>query len=182
MQTHYPDITLQLVPSVSGKILAALRDKTLDVGYVFGPVSEAGLIGRRVGTANLVVAMPKGWESCAQFASWEDLASLPWLFGDVYCPFQDLVEELFTRCQLAYRRAVQASDEVTKLELVSAGVGVALLEESEACTAATAGKLAIWKGDPLRCELALVYARARQHDRLIQAVVSTVLSAWGLDI
>src|SRR5262249_18200086 len=40
MRTRYPDITLTFVPSVSGKILDALREQRLDIGYVFDPIAD----------------------------------------------------------------------------------------------------------------------------------------------
>jgi DNA-binding transcriptional LysR family regulator len=179
MRTKYPEITIAFVQSVSGKILDALRDHTLDIGYVFGPIPEATIAAHRVCTVALVVAVPKQWERRVQHAGWEDLATLPWLTSDSYCPFQDLVDTRFAHRRLDYQRVVQTSDEATKLALVGAGVGLTLLEQSEAQDAARAGKLVVWETEPIPCDLSFAYAAERAPDPLIKAVAAEVLQVWN---
>jgi DNA-binding transcriptional LysR family regulator len=178
IRARYPGITVTFEHSVSGKILSALQEHTLDIGYVFGPIPAATLTGQRVCMVDLVVAAPIRWAGRVQQAYWEDLAALPWIVADEYCPFQDLVAQQFAQRHLDYQRVVQASDEATRLELVSAGVGLALLEQSEASTAADEGKLVMWETAAIPCALSLVYARERQHEPLIKTVAQAVLEVW----
>jgi DNA-binding transcriptional LysR family regulator len=179
MRTKYPDIAITFVQSASGKILDALHDRTLDIGYVFGPIPEATLVAHRVCTVELVVAVPKQWEQLVQHAGWEELATLPWLTSDSYCPFQDLVDTLFAHKHLDYQRVIQTNDEVTKLALVGAGVGLALLEHSEVQDAAREGQLVVWGTEPIPCDLSLAYAAERAHDPLVKAVAFEVLQVWN---
>ena len=181
LQTTSPGITLQLVASVSGKILEALHTEALDIGYVFGPITDTALIARRVDVVELVVAVPMRWAQQVAQAGWEEIAPLPWIYADIYCPFQDMVDQLFAQRQLDYHRVVLTHDEATKGALVSAGVGLALLERSEAEAAMQAGKLVVWDTPPLWCDLSVAYARQRAHDPLIQAVTASVCHAWGLE-
>jgi DNA-binding transcriptional LysR family regulator len=181
LQSTAPGLTLQLVASVSGKIVEALHTAALDIGYVFGPITHTALIARRVDVVELVVAVPMRWAQQVAQAGWQEIATLPWLYADAYCPFQDLVDQLFAQRQLDYQRVVLTHDEATKCALVSAGVGLALLERSEAEGARQAGKLVIWDAPPLPCDLSVAYARQRAHDPLIQAVVASVCHAWGLE-
>jgi DNA-binding transcriptional LysR family regulator len=180
LRTTQPGITLQLVASASGKILEALHTRALDIGYVFGPLTDTTLIAQRVDVVELVVAVPVRWAPQVARAGWEEIATLPWLYADAYCPFQDMLDQLFAQRQLDYHRVVLTSDEATKGALVSAGVGLALLERSEAQEAMQAGKLVVWDTPPLRCDLSLAYARQRAHDPMIQAVAASVRHAWGL--
>ena len=92
-----------------------------------------------------------------------------------------MVDQLFAQRQLDYHRVVLTNDEATKCALVSAGVGLALLERSEAQAAMQAGKLVIWDTPPLWCDLSVAYARQRAHDPMIQAVAASVCHAWGLE-
>jgi len=179
MRTQYPDITIAFVPSASGKILDALRDRSLDVGYVFGPIPEATIAAHRVCTVDLVVAVPQQWERHVQHAGWAELATLPWLTADSYCPFQDLVDAHFAHRHLDYQRVVRTDDEATKLELVGAGVGLALLEHSEAQDAAREGKLVVWGTEPIPCDLSFAYTAERAHDPIIKAVATEVLQVWN---
>jgi DNA-binding transcriptional LysR family regulator len=181
LQSTSPGITLQLVASGSGKILEALHTEALDIGYVFGPITDTALIARRVDVVELVVAVPTRWAQQVAQAGWEEIATLPWLYADLYCPFQGMIDQLFAQRQLDYHRVVLTGDEATKCALVSAGVGLALLERSEAQAAMQAGKLVIWDTPPLWCDLSVAYARQRAHDPMIQAVAASVGHAWGLE-
>ena len=49
--------------SGSGKIVEALHTAALDIGYVFGPITDTALIARRVDVVELVVAVPCGGHS-----------------------------------------------------------------------------------------------------------------------
>ena len=168
-----------VVASGSGKIVEALHTAALDIGYVFGPITDTALIARRVDVVELVVAVPMRWAQQVAQAGWEEIATLPWL-SDAYCPFQDMVDQLFAQRQLDYQ-CVLTDDEATKCALVSAGVGLALLERSEAQAAMQAGKLVLWDTPPLWCDLSVVYARQRANDPMIQAVAASVCHAWGLE-
>jgi DNA-binding transcriptional LysR family regulator len=178
LQSRHPGITIMFEHSASGKILTALHEQTLDMGYVFGPLPVATITGHRVCVVDLVVAVPTCWAGRVRRANWEDLATLPWIVADEYCPFQDLVEQRFAQRCLDYQRVVQASDEATKLELVSAGVGLTLLEQSEAYAAAGEGKLVVWETEVMPCALSLAYARKREHESLIKTVAQEVLEVW----
>jgi DNA-binding transcriptional LysR family regulator len=181
LQSTSPGITLQLVASVSGKIVEALHTAALDIGYVFGPITDTALIARRVDVVELVVAVPMRWAQQVAQAGWEEIATLPWLYADAYCPFQDMVDQLFAQRQLDYHRVVLTHDEATKCALVSAGVGLALLERSEAEVARQAGNLVIWDTPPLWCNLSVAYARQRAHDPMMQAVAASVCHTWSLE-
>jgi DNA-binding transcriptional LysR family regulator len=181
LQSTSPGITLELVASGSGKILEALHAEALDIGYVFGPITDTALIAQRVDAVELVVAVPIRWAQQVAQAGWEEIATLPWLYADLYCPFQGMIDQLFAQRQLDYHRVVLTGDEATKCALVSAGVGLALLERSEAQAAMQAGKLVIWDTPPLWCDLSVAYARQRAHDPMIQAVAASVCHVWGLE-
>ena len=127
LQSTSPGITLQLVASGSGKIVEALHTAALDIGYVFGPITDTALIARRVDVVELVVAVPCDGRSKSPRPDGKRSppcrGSMP-----IYCPFQDMVDQLFAQRQLDYHRVVLTNDEATKCALVSAGVGLALLE------------------------------------------------------
>ena len=113
-----------------------------------------------------------------QAVRWDDLTKLPWLTSDVYCPFQEMIERCFAEHRLDYQRVVQTSDEATKLELVSAGVGLTSIERGEAYAAAQAGKLMVCETASMSCDLSVAYARSRADAPLIRAVVSEVTRVW----
>jgi len=180
MRDACPGIELAFATSVSGTIIDHLQHHVLDSGFIFGASPCESVVALPLAVVDLVIAAPKTWEERVQGAGWDDLARLPWICSTGYCPFQGIVDDLFQQRQLTCQPIVQSDDEMTKRELVSAGVGLALLERSEAEQAAREGSLVIWPSDPIPCELSFAVAKDRQDDPLVAALKSQVLAAWGL--
>ena len=181
VQENCPGIELSFVASASGKIIDALKDGTLDMGYIFGPSPAPEIFTQQLTTAQLVIAAPKQWEAEIDQAKWADIAALPWISSPYYCPFQTIANELFDQHNLSLRQIAQSGDEETKCQLVGAGVGLALLEKSEAEQAVEAGKIVVWQTDSIWCDLSLAYLANQQEHPLIQAIVSIVEEVW-LDV
>jgi DNA-binding transcriptional LysR family regulator len=171
-------IELAFHNSVSGKIIDSLINRELDAGFIFNPSPVESITTRRLALVDLVIAAPKQWKTQLQCATWADIAQLPWICSSYYCPFQTIIDDLFANRNLDYRRVVQSEDDMTKMQLVSAGVGVALLERSEAEHAASEGKLTLWQHEPIQSELHFGYLWERQADPLMTALESVICAIW----
>jgi DNA-binding transcriptional LysR family regulator len=174
---HEIGLDLHIVSGNSRQVLDGLRGETLDLGFVFGAVQDAALTAHPLCVAELVIAAPLAWAN--RLTDWESAAGLAWIYGDGYCPFQEIVDRLFAERGLAYNKALQSDDETTKSELVTAGVGVTLLERSEAEQAASQGKLALWmipETPPITCALSLVHRRVLSPE--LRLLRDAVLRAW----
>lgn len=178
LQAEHQGIELALAHSATGKILASLRSDVLDIGYVFGPVTDRALVAHRLGVIDLVIAVPQRWADRTLDADWAAMAQLPWLYSNYYCPFQDMIDACFAARGLRCQRVVETDDEATKSDLVRAGIGLALLDRGEANTLAEAGAAVIREPEPMRCDLSLVYAAQRADDLLLQAVATSVCQVW----
>ncbi len=178
LHAEHPGLDLILAHSSTGKILEALRAATLDIGYVFGPVTDRALVAHRLGAIDLVIAVPMRFASQVPHADWAAMAELPWLHSDGYCPFQEIIEARFAAHGLRGQRVVETNDEATKCDLVRAGIGLVLLDRGEADALAGEGAAVIREPEPMRCDLSLVYAVSRADDPLIQAVTEGVSHIW----
>jgi DNA-binding transcriptional LysR family regulator len=177
LRAKHPAVDLHVVPSMSGTVLAALRQGHLDVGFVFGTIADPVLTAHPLHVAELVVAAPRSWQRRLERAGWAELARLPWIYSDSYCPFQDLIDGVFATHGLHYERLVQSDDEMTKAELVAAGVGLTLLEKGEALNFSE--RVMIYDAPPLPCALSLVYLKHRQHEPLIKALAQQITAIWA---
>lgn len=178
LRAAHPGLVLDLERSSSGLILEAIDRGTLDMGFIYGPATHAGLASHYLATAALVVAGPLAWEGRIGGAGWAELAALPWISEAIYCPFQTLAERAFARCGLTPPVAARSSDEGTKIALIRDGVGLALLERHEAETASAEGGIVFTEPEALSCDLYLIYPIQRGADPAIRAVVRGVLEAW----
>lgn len=176
LQASHPDLQVTLVPSVSGRIAAQLQQGALDAGFLFGPPPAEGVIAAPLADVELVVATPATWEPLVCQERWEEMAALPWIASTVDCPFETLSDALFARRGLAVRKAVVTDDSVTKIDLVRAGVGAALVERADA-EAAGEG-VVLWAPQPITCTLALAWPAQKTEDPCLAAFRRQVVDFW----
>ncbi|HNH06380.1 MAG TPA: LysR family transcriptional regulator [Anaerolineales bacterium] len=179
MQKEHPDIELTFLASCTHKIIQGLKNHSMDAGYMFGPIDDEALAGHELDIADLVIIAPSTWKDKVAGADWKEIAALPWVGSSYYCPFQTALEKLFKKRKLAMNHVVWMDDEFNKCALVEEGIGMALLEKSEAEQAASNGRIFIWKTEPIKCKVSWVHLRNRSDDPLIAALTAQVLNVWG---
>ncbi|MFN8372806.1 MAG: LysR family transcriptional regulator [Anaerolineae bacterium] len=172
----YPAVELQFVSGNSSRVIEGLKSGKLDIGYIYGEIHDTTLEKHALVEAQLVVAAPRQWDKDVTGANWAELAQLPWIYADGYCPFQTLIDSQFEARGLSYNRLVLADEEHTKLELVAAGVGLTLMEESEARS--LPDRVRVCDTPPLPCALSLAYLARRRHEPLIRALRQQMLALW----
>ena len=177
VRQSYPEVDLMFESTSTGITFSRLRARTLDAGFIFGDAPDI-ITTHGLYKAELVVAAPVAWQSQIARASWNDMALLPWVYPTAYCPFHSIVDKTFKREHISYQQAVTSDNDTTKLELVSAGIGLALLERTEAEEAAQEGKIAVWQRRSFKCELSWAYLKNRSEDPLIKALTEDVLRVW----
>jgi DNA-binding transcriptional LysR family regulator len=176
-----PGLLIRLVASSTGHIVKQLSNRTLGAGFVFGPVTQEGLAKILLDEVLLVVATPSVWEpELHQPPRWDDLAERPWIGSTVNCPFEAISDRLFARHGRMPPKVVMTDDGPTKVDLIRAGTGAALLEQSEAEDAAARGGVVLWVPGGLRCPLHFAWPAARDGDPALVAVRSAVARLWDL--
>lgn len=178
MRQSYPKVDLVFASSSTGRTFSSLRERSLDAGFIFGDAPDRFIMTHGLCQADLVVAAPIAWQSQITRAGWKDMALLPWIYPATYCPFYSIVDRTFKREHISYQQAITSDNDTTRLELVSAGIGLALFERTEAEEAAQEGKIAIWQRRPFKCELSWAYLKNRSEDPLINALTEDVLRVW----
>lgn len=179
MRTACPGVDLRIVQGASGRIAEDIERESLDAGFIFGPGLPA-LITHRLATVDLLVVAPTEWRSKLLGASWAAVAELPWIHSGGLCPFQVMIDEIFAARGLVQRKGVSADDDHTRVELVSAGMGLALLEKSDALRAVETGHAFVWPCESIQSNLSFAYLAARKNDPLIRALRMAVASEWEL--
>lgn len=172
----YPSIGLELAQMDSVTVLDNLRADKLDIGYVYGDIADNSLIAHHLQDSVLVVAVPRAWEDRLD-GSWEAVAGLDWIFAGNQCPFQPIMDDLFAQYGTVAQKRVHSNHDQTRFELVRAGVGVSLLEQSEA----QHPDILIYDSLPMTCPLWLVYPAHRQYDPLVQVVVEAITNHSNFD-
>lgn len=164
----HPDLDLRLSHGESSAIMHQLRYDALDAGIIYGQVLDDTLTGLPLGQAKLVVAIPAAWT--ARIPQMDTLADMPWINTGDDCPFQSLIQQFCQSHDLQPQHFIRSNSDQTRADLVRAGMGISLLEASDA----SHPDIAIVETEPLYCEVSLVYSAHRQFDPMISAVRDVV--------
>jgi DNA-binding transcriptional LysR family regulator len=68
-----------------------------------------------------------------------------------------------------------------KTELIENGIGVALMEKTEAERSAAGGGLVLWEPEELRCDLYFATLRRRTSEPHVRVLQQIIAEIWGLD-
>ena len=177
-QAQHSGVELQFLGKSSGHAIGEVEEGVLDAAFVFGSLADSAITSIHLGNCELAIACPKQWESKVTEADWSGLAALPWIYSDVYCSFQIITDQMFQQRGLKCQRIVQTDDDRAKLDLVTAGIGIALLEKTEAEGAVRSGKAVIWPTDVIKCDLSFIYSSKRNQDPLITSLRNAVANIW----
>ena len=168
----YPELRLNLSRGESAQIIAQVRDQEADLGIVYGRVDAADLSARKLGQAQLLVALPAAW-----LASGSDplavISRRPWIQTGDDCPFQALSRRFFDARKIDPPSLMRVDDNRTRREFIISGMGVSLLDRHEADHPA----IAVFPGEALACETTLVVQAHRQFEPVISAARDVILQA-----
>jgi DNA-binding transcriptional LysR family regulator len=179
---RHPQLEMHLTDSSSPRILDAVRQGKLELGFIYDNIIEPGHEVARVAleTVDMAVVGPTSWAERVRLASWEDLAGLPWVWFSERCPFQYLLEQSFSCRGLPLNKTMVGDSDATLRTLVAAGCGLTLLRRDDALDAEAAGEVCLWQREGLQLGLSLIHRRERADDRVVAAIVAAVAEVWGL--
>ena len=182
MSRRYPRVEIHLLDVSSPGILDQVRGGTLDLGFVYDNIVEPAheLDSLFLDAVPMAVVGPRAWAGQICRASWEALAALPWVWFSQRCPFQVMLEQVFSRRGLPLNKVMVGDNDATLRTMVAAGCGLTLLRLDDAQEAEAEGEVCLWRTEALVLDLSLIHRRDRGGDRVIQAVVDTVAEVWGL--
>jgi DNA-binding transcriptional LysR family regulator len=177
VQTMYPQLTLQLIPSTSTRVEKHLKTGELDCGYILGPPATPGIKTRFLRSVDFLVAGPASWKQKLKNATPQEIAALPWVVNTKGSPLGKRIEEHFGQKDQGLLKTVEADDE-TITQLIQAGAGLGMMARDEAEAAEKAGRAALWRGKTLALDLFFTYLETRSDDPKIEAMLRVHDAVW----
>ena len=181
LQEHQPGVELRLINRDSAKALEDLNDGSLDAGFIFGLPEDKTITTIWLDNTELAIAAPKEWEGQMAEGDWQAVSQLQWISSDNYCSFQAITDRLFQDRGLRYRQLLLTNDDRTKIDLIGSGLGVSLVERTDAEAAMAAGDVFIWPTEPITCDLFFAHQTSRGQDPLIRALKAIVMDVWEVE-
>jgi len=175
---RYPLIEIQLHHEVSGAAFEKVRDGALDASFYYGDMAHSSIAGVALREITYRIVGPAAWKAQLEHATWKDIAGEPWIMTPPISTHNQLASALFRTHRIEPTKVVEADDEFVVASLVVSGLGLALMREDLALEKAAAGEVCLWQDVRLTTSLQFIYARAREQDPIIRALVDIIEDAW----
>jgi DNA-binding transcriptional LysR family regulator len=177
---RHPLLQVELHHEISGAAFAKVRDGELDASFYFGELAHPHVAGLALRGIAYRIAAPAAWRDRVAGADWNSIAKLPWIITPAISTHHQLVRELFDKHGIAPLKVVEADQEFVIANLVESGVGVSLIREELALAKQAAGEVCLWSEIRLTTTLWFIYAKEREHDPVIHALLEVVNDTWNL--
>jgi len=176
----HPRIMLQIQQSASTSVQGAIREHTLDCGFIFGEPRYPEIHAVRIEQTQFFVAVPDIWKDRIK-GGLPALAELPWIMDPGDNPVQRIVEPFFAANGIQPGKRLEVDgDEVIRV-LVAAGKGISFLRENELKAANRIGLVHAVPFKGLTIDLHFVCLKRRDQDPVMRAVIEHVKKVWNLE-
>ncbi|SMF07922.1 LysR family transcriptional regulator [Pseudogulbenkiania subflava] len=176
----YPLLDLRLQHGVTGGILNLVRKKELDAGFYLGKNPYVNVNTVLLTELPFVIVMPKGWESRVDITVPKELGKLPWVGISQFSSLHKITAELWRELNISPKKVAECDHVNTILDMVCAGVGLALARADEAQVAADKGLVTIVPGICKLAELQFVYPADRVGDLILDVLLEELAAVWQL--
>jgi DNA-binding transcriptional LysR family regulator len=179
LHERFPLLDLQLRPGLSGDVLNLVRKKELDAGFFLGRNPYSNVTARTLATLTFHVVAPPSWQERLEGADPKALGRLPWVGALPFSAYHALQQEFWRTHNLHPKSILEAGQEPDFVDLVEAGLGLALLREPLAGELAAAGRLWRVEGIAMQAGLSFITASENAESPLILAVHDALSAEWG---
>lgn len=175
---HHPWLDVELQHGISTWAMEHVSNGALDAAFFMGSGFHSNVRDVLLTELAYRVVAPAAWAERVKHADWEAMAALPWIRPPRDSPHQRMQERLFEPRRLNPATVVAADQESSISTLVKAGVGLGLMREDLARAAEAAGELCVWERTAATTQLSFVYARGREDDAVIAALLASIAEVW----
>lgn len=178
LHDRFPLLDLQLRPGLSGDVLNLVRKKELDAGFFLGRNPYSNVAAWPLVTLTFHVVAPAEWQARLAESDVKALGRLPWIGALPFSAYHALQQEFWRTHNLHPKCILEAGQEPDFVDLVEAGLGLALLREPLASELAAAGRVCRVEGIALRAPLSFITASENAESPLMLALREALAGEW----
>jgi DNA-binding transcriptional LysR family regulator len=180
LSQNYPLLDLRLQFGITGEVLNQVRKKELDGGFYLGSNPYANVHSLYLGHVAFVLAMPAGWQSVHGLPAGKALGKLPWVGLSQFSSLNRITSELWRELNISPRKVVECDHLDALVQLVIAGVGLALVREDQGLALQATGHLQVLPSIRKEVALHFVYPADMIGDPVLAVLLDTLQSVWNL--
>jgi len=180
---NYENLNFELSEMHSGSIIEKIIDKSLDAGFVLGPVSHSRLKCVPLSANKLFVVGPINYaDKFNSITSWQDIAKLPWIYTSEQCGHYRTIKHFFKTNNLAMPGQYMRADSPTLLlKFLQHKLGVSLMPEVDAMDFESKGIISVWRHQPLAVQESFIYNKDKHGDPIIEIILNAIPEHWSLN-
>jgi DNA-binding transcriptional LysR family regulator len=178
--SRYPLLKIELHQGITGELLAQVRDGDLDGAFFYGELRQPVVSGLALRQITYRVVGPREWKTELEQADWQQLSAKPWIIPPPISSQHEWVMQLLQSHGAKPSQVVESDSETVIATLVVSGVGMALMREDLAQEREARGELFTWSDVHHETTLWFVYARDRERDPAIRALLDVLKDLWNL--
>ncbi|POZ61574.1 LysR family transcriptional regulator [Chromobacterium alticapitis] len=176
----YPLLEVKLSHGVSVDVLNLVRKKELDAGFYLGKNPYMNVCTVPLRPLSFRVALPTAWAGQLAGGRLKELGKLPWIGISQFSSLSKITAELWRELNISPKKVAESDHLSVILELVSAGVGAALVREEEAQAWQDAGRVWLVPELSKSADLQFVYPADREGDPVLETLLRELLAVWRL--
>lgn len=171
MRDNTPGINLQITSMSTGKIIEAMREGSVDGGYVYGEIPD-DFFYLTIKQQKITTIAPYDFIPSDNIISQSN-----WVTMGYYCPFDDILKSKIGNNILS---VMSSDDERSRLELVKNGLGLSFYEQEEAQIYADKKEISIVPDLNFDTPLYFIVAKKRNDDPIIKAILQEIRVLWNI--
>ena len=171
MRDNTPGINLQITSMSTGKIIEAVREGSVDGGYVYGEIPD-DFFYLTIKQQKITTIAPYDF-----IPSDNIISQFNWVTMGYYCPFDDFLKSKIGNNILS---VMSSDDERSRLELVKSGLGLSFYEQEEAQIYADKKEISILPDLDFDTPLSFVVTKKRTDDPVIKTILQEIRVLWDI--
>ena len=174
---YSPNIEIHLTQSVSPDIIKKVKNKEIDIGFIFGKNKSPNIKIKKLANIELCIVGPNNWkEELNSIRSVEELSKYPWIIPPEWCPFSYPLNYFFSQNKIIPTKKIFADTEemINKLVKMEQGLSVMLKEEAEKII--DNKELLILKDYIFTIDLSIAYLTEKLKNPIIETIYNDIHS------
>lgn len=174
----YPLLGLKLHHGVTVDVLNLVRKKELDAGFYLGKNPYVNVNTIFLTSLPFRVVMPVAWAERVDLHHPRELGKLPWVGISQFSSLSKITAELWRELNISPKKVTECDHLDAILEMVVAGVGIALAKEDDALALQQEGKVVVVPDIYKSADLQFVYPADKVGDPILEKLLVVLNEVW----
>jgi len=176
---YSPNIEIHLTQSVSPDILKKIKNKEIDLGFIFGKYKAPKILINTLVDIELCIVGPSSWKKeLNSIKSVEELSKYSWIIPPEWCPFSNPLNYFFSQYNILPAKKIFADTEEMINNLVKMEQGLSVMLKEEAEKMIDGKELFILKDYMFNIDLSIAYLSEKLKNPIVETIYNYILEIW----